>query len=77
MGWHYQKEVQVGMIGVNVPIPVPIASFSFGGWKASLSGDAHVYGEEGVRFFTRGKVVTQRWPNPAESRLYLAFPQSE
>jgi malonate-semialdehyde dehydrogenase (acetylating)/methylmalonate-semialdehyde dehydrogenase len=60
----FQREVQVGMIGVNVPIPVPMAYYSFGGWKDSLFGDHHVHGEEGVRFYTRGKAVTTRWPQP-------------
>jgi malonate-semialdehyde dehydrogenase (acetylating)/methylmalonate-semialdehyde dehydrogenase len=59
----FQRDVQVGMVGVNVPIPVPMAFYSFGGWKASLFGDAHVHGVEGVRFYTRGKVVTSRWPH--------------
>ncbi len=59
----FTRRVQVGMVGVNVPIPVPVAWHSFGGWKASLFGESHVYGPEGVRFFTRGKVVTQRWPH--------------
>jgi malonate-semialdehyde dehydrogenase (acetylating)/methylmalonate-semialdehyde dehydrogenase len=59
----FQHEVEVGMVGINVPIPVPVAYYSFGGWKSSLFGDAHAYGEDGVRFFTRGKAVTQRWPH--------------
>ena len=65
----FQHEVEVGMVGINVPIPVPVAYYSFGGWKASLFGDAHAYGEEGVKFFTRGKAVTQRWldPSPASA----------
>jgi malonate-semialdehyde dehydrogenase (acetylating) / methylmalonate-semialdehyde dehydrogenase len=72
----YQREVQVGMVGINVPIPVPAAFYSFGGWKASLFGDTHAYGSEGVHFFTRGKVVTSRWPDPAatDGRLDLGFP---
>ena len=57
----FQHEVEVGMVGVNVPIPVPMAYYSFGGWKASLFGDTHVHGTEGVHFYTRGKVVTSRW----------------
>ena len=56
------------MIGVNVPIPVPMAYYSFGGWKASLFGDTHAHGTEGVHFFTRGKVVTTRWPDPGDRR---------
>jgi malonate-semialdehyde dehydrogenase (acetylating)/methylmalonate-semialdehyde dehydrogenase len=71
----FQREVQVGMVGVNVPIPVPVASFSFGGWKGSLFGDRHVYGPEGIDFYTRAKVVTARWPDPATSRVDLGFPQ--
>ena len=59
----FQREVQVGMIGVNVPIPVPMAFYSFGGWKDSLFGDHHIHGPEGVRFYTRGKAVTTRWPD--------------
>jgi malonate-semialdehyde dehydrogenase (acetylating)/methylmalonate-semialdehyde dehydrogenase len=67
------------MIGVNVPIPVPVAYYSFGGWKRSLFGDTHAHGTEGVHFFTRGKVVTSRWINPAarpEGGLELGFPQN-
>jgi malonate-semialdehyde dehydrogenase (acetylating)/methylmalonate-semialdehyde dehydrogenase len=70
----FQREVQVGMIGINVPIPVPVASHSFGGWKASLFGDAQMYGPEGIRFYTRPKVVTSRWPDPASSTIDLGFP---
>ena len=62
------------MVGVNVPIPVPVAYYSFGGWKASLFGDTHMYGPEGIRFYTRGKVVTSRWPDPATSQIDLGFP---
>jgi malonate-semialdehyde dehydrogenase (acetylating)/methylmalonate-semialdehyde dehydrogenase len=72
----FQFEVQVGMVGVNVPIPVPVAYYSFGGWKASLFGDKHIYGPEGIDFYTRGKVVTARWPDPATSRVDLGFPQT-
>ncbi|BBB00507.1 putative methylmalonic acid semialdehyde dehydrogenase IolA [Actinacidiphila reveromycinica] len=70
----FQREVEVGMVGINVPIPVPVAYYSFGGWKSSLFGDAHAYGEDGVRFFTRGKAVTQRWPDPSHAGLNLGFP---
>jgi malonate-semialdehyde dehydrogenase (acetylating) / methylmalonate-semialdehyde dehydrogenase len=70
----YQDEVEVGMVGINVPIPVPMAYFSFGGWKSSLFGDCHAYGPDGVRFFTRGKVVTSRWPDPAHGGVNLGFP---
>lgn len=72
----FQFEVRCGMVGVNVPIPVPVAYYSFGGWKASLFGDSHMYGPEGVHFYTRTKVVTQRWPDPATSRIDLGFPQN-
>jgi malonate-semialdehyde dehydrogenase (acetylating) / methylmalonate-semialdehyde dehydrogenase len=72
----FQHEVAAGMVGVNVPIPVPVASYSFGGWKSSLFGDSHVYGPEGINFYTRGKVVTSRWPDPATSQVDLGFPQS-
>jgi malonate-semialdehyde dehydrogenase (acetylating)/methylmalonate-semialdehyde dehydrogenase len=70
----FQHEVQVGMVGVNVPIPVPMAYYSFGGWKASLFGDSHAHGREGVHFFTRGKVVTSRWPDPSHGGIHLGFP---
>ena len=63
----FQFDVQAGMVGVNVPIPVPVAYYSFGGWKNSLFGDLHIYGPEGIQFYTRGKVVTSRWPDPATS----------
>ena len=72
----FTNEVRCGMVGVNVPIPVPVASFSFGGWKDSLFGDAHMYGPEGVSFYTRGKVVTTRWPDPATSEVDLGFPKT-
>ncbi|MBC5811056.1 MAG: CoA-acylating methylmalonate-semialdehyde dehydrogenase [Candidatus Eremiobacteraeota bacterium] len=69
----FQSDVEVGMVGINVPIPVPVGYYSFGGWKNSLFGDLHVYGEEGFRFYTRGKVVTSRWDEPAAG-LNLGFP---
>jgi malonate-semialdehyde dehydrogenase (acetylating)/methylmalonate-semialdehyde dehydrogenase len=72
----FQSDVEVGMVGVNVPVPVPVAHYSFGGWKSSLFGDAHIYGPEGIGFYTRGKVVTSRWPDPATSRVDLGFPQT-
>src|SRR5579875_2272477 len=72
----FQFDVEVGMVGVNVPIPVPVAYYSFGGWKASLFGDTHMYGPEGVNFYTRGKVVTSRWPDPATSAIDLGFPRT-
>jgi malonate-semialdehyde dehydrogenase (acetylating)/methylmalonate-semialdehyde dehydrogenase len=71
----FQRRVQVGMIGINVPIPVPMAFHSFGGWKNSLFGDHHIHGPEGVRFYTRAKVVTTRWPHVDEESLaHLNFP---
>jgi malonate-semialdehyde dehydrogenase (acetylating)/methylmalonate-semialdehyde dehydrogenase len=72
----FQFEVQAGMVGINVPIPVPVAYYSFGGWKASLFGDRHIYGPEGIDFYTRSKVVTSRWPDPASSKVDLGFPQT-
>ena len=72
----FQNEVQVGMIGINVPVPVPMAYYSFGGWKNSLFGDSHAHGIEGVNFFTRGKVVTSRWLDPSHGGLNLGFPQN-
>ncbi|MFM2113584.1 MAG: hypothetical protein RL643_542 [Actinomycetota bacterium] len=72
----FQFDVQVGMVGINVPIPVPVSYYSFGGWKASLFGDQHMYGPEGINFFTRGKVVTSRWPDPRTSSVNLGFPQN-
>ena len=72
----FQYEVNVGMVGINVPVPVPVSYYSFGGWKASLFGDQHMYGPDGVNFFTRGKVVTSRWPDPRTSRVDLGFPQN-
>jgi malonate-semialdehyde dehydrogenase (acetylating)/methylmalonate-semialdehyde dehydrogenase len=72
----FQFDVEVGMVGINVPIPVPVAYYSFGGWKASLFGDQHMYGPEGINFYTRGKVVTARWPDPAESTIDLGFPRT-
>jgi malonate-semialdehyde dehydrogenase (acetylating)/methylmalonate-semialdehyde dehydrogenase len=72
----FQFRVQAGMVGINVPIPVPVAYYSFGGWKASLFGDRHIYGPEGIDFYTRGKVVTSRWPDPATSKVDLGFPQT-
>jgi malonate-semialdehyde dehydrogenase (acetylating)/methylmalonate-semialdehyde dehydrogenase len=72
----FQHEIEVGMVGVNVPIPVPVSYFSFGGWKNSLFGDTHAHGIEGVHFFTRGKVVTSRWLDPSHGGLNLGFPQN-
>jgi malonate-semialdehyde dehydrogenase (acetylating) / methylmalonate-semialdehyde dehydrogenase len=72
----FQYEVNVGMVGVNVPIPVPVSYYSFGGWKASLFGDTHMYGPEGINFYTRGKVITERWPDPHTSKVDLGFPQN-
>jgi malonate-semialdehyde dehydrogenase (acetylating) / methylmalonate-semialdehyde dehydrogenase len=70
----FQNEVEVGMVGINVPIPVPMAYYSFGGWKNSLFGDTHAHGMEGVHFFTRGKVVTSRWLDPSHGGINLGFP---
>jgi malonate-semialdehyde dehydrogenase (acetylating) / methylmalonate-semialdehyde dehydrogenase len=72
----FQFDVEVGMVGINVPIPVPVAYYSFGGWKNSLFGDTHMYGPEGINFYTRGKVVTSRWPDPATSAVDLGFPRT-
>jgi malonate-semialdehyde dehydrogenase (acetylating)/methylmalonate-semialdehyde dehydrogenase len=72
----FQNEVEVGMVGINVPIPVPVSYYSFGGWKNSLFGDSHAHGIEGVQFFTRGKVVTSRWLDPSHGGLNLGFPQN-
>ena len=72
----FQHRVNVGMIGINVPIPVPVAAYSFGGWKDSLFGDLHMYGPDGIRFYTQGKVVTTRWPDPATSGVDLGFPRT-
>ncbi len=72
----FQHEVEVGMIGINVPIPVPVAYFSFGGWKHSLFGDSRAHGEEGFRFFTQTKVITSRWLDPSHGGLNLGFPQN-
>jgi malonate-semialdehyde dehydrogenase (acetylating)/methylmalonate-semialdehyde dehydrogenase len=73
----FQHEVEVGMVGVNVPIPVPMAYYSFGGWKASLFGDLHIYGPDGVQFYTRMKAVTSRWPDPRHRGVDLGFPQNK
>jgi len=72
----FQFDVEVGMVGINVPIPVPVSYYSFGGWKSSLFGDTHMYGPEGIQFYTRGKVVTSRWPDPATSSVDLGFPRT-
>ncbi|MGZ4359425.1 MAG: aldehyde dehydrogenase family protein, partial [Gaiellaceae bacterium] len=72
----FQFECQAGMVGVNVPIPVPVSYYSFGGWKSSLFGANHIYGPEGVNFYTRGKVVTSRWPDPETSKVDLGFPRT-
>ena len=73
---HFQFEVNAGMVGINVPVPVPVAYYSFGGWKASLFGDLHMYGPEGIQFYTRTKVVTSRWPDPGTSKVDLGFPRT-
>jgi malonate-semialdehyde dehydrogenase (acetylating)/methylmalonate-semialdehyde dehydrogenase len=71
----FVRQIQVGMVGVNVPLPVPMAFNSFGGWKRSMFGDHHAYGPEGVRFYTRHKAVMERWPNTASTGPEFAFPQ--
>lgn len=73
----FREEVEVGMIGINVPIPVPMAYYSFGGWKASLFGDTHAHGADGVHFYTRGKVVTSRWLDPSHGGINLGFPRHD
>jgi malonate-semialdehyde dehydrogenase (acetylating) / methylmalonate-semialdehyde dehydrogenase len=72
----FQFEVAAGMVGINVPIPVPVAYYSFGGWKSSLFGDLHMYGPEGIQFYTRAKIVTSRWPDPGTSKVDLGFPRT-
>jgi malonate-semialdehyde dehydrogenase (acetylating)/methylmalonate-semialdehyde dehydrogenase len=72
----FQHEIQVGMVGINVPIPVPVGFYSFGGWKSSIFGGYSIYGPEGVNFYTRPKVVTTRWPDPADRGVDLGFPRS-
>ncbi len=73
----FQFDVDAGMVGINVPIPVPVSYYSFGGWRSSLFGDTHMYGPEGVKFFTRGKVITSRWPDPSTSEINLGFPRTK
>jgi malonate-semialdehyde dehydrogenase (acetylating)/methylmalonate-semialdehyde dehydrogenase len=73
----FTHEVEVGMVGINVPIPVPMAFYSFGGWKSSLFGDTHVHGVEGVHFYTRGKAVTSRWLDPSHGGVNLGFPTNQ
>ena len=72
----FQFDCQAGMVGVNVPIPVPVGYYSFGGWKDSLFGDAHMYGPDGIHFYTKQKVVTERWPDPGTSSVDLGFPRT-
>jgi malonate-semialdehyde dehydrogenase (acetylating) / methylmalonate-semialdehyde dehydrogenase len=72
----YQNEIEIGMVGVNVPIPVPVGYYSFGGWKDSLFGDTHAYGPDGIHFFTRTKVVTSRWLDPSHGGVNLGFPRN-
>jgi malonate-semialdehyde dehydrogenase (acetylating)/methylmalonate-semialdehyde dehydrogenase len=72
----FEFDVEVGMVGINVPVPVPVSYYSFGGWKASLFGDTHMYGPDGIRFYTRQKVVTTRWPDPSTSVIDLGFPRT-
>ncbi|HUH54065.1 MAG TPA: CoA-acylating methylmalonate-semialdehyde dehydrogenase [Microbacteriaceae bacterium] len=73
----FEFDVEAGMVGINVPIPVPVGSFSFGGWKDSLFGDTHIYGPESIHFYTRSKVITSRWPDPAGSKVDLGFPGND
>jgi malonate-semialdehyde dehydrogenase (acetylating)/methylmalonate-semialdehyde dehydrogenase len=72
----FQIDVDAGMVGINVPVPVPVAYYSFGGWGDSLFGNSHAYGPEGISFYTRAKVITSRWPDPATSTIDLGFPQN-
>ncbi len=72
----FEVDIEVGMVGVNVPIPVPIGAYSFGGWKNSLFGDSHIYGPESIHFYTRSKVVTTRWPDHTPSQIDLGFPSN-
>jgi malonate-semialdehyde dehydrogenase (acetylating)/methylmalonate-semialdehyde dehydrogenase len=74
---HFQRRVHIGMVGINVAIPVPVASHSFGGWKSSIFGDHAIYGPDGLRFYTRPKVVTSRWPTPGTSTIDLGFPRND
>lgn len=69
----FQMDIEVGMVGINVSIPVPIGAFSFGGWKASLFGDTHMYRPESFNFYTHSRVITSRWPLPDESQIELGF----
>jgi malonate-semialdehyde dehydrogenase (acetylating)/methylmalonate-semialdehyde dehydrogenase len=73
----FQNEIEVGMVGVNVPIPVPVGYYSFGGWKDSLFGDTHAYGPDGLHFYTRTKVVTSRWLDPSHGGVNLGFPRND
>ena len=72
----FQFDIQVGMVGINVPIPVPVGYYSFGGWKSSIFGDANIYGPSGIEFYTHTKTVTSRWPDPSTSSVDLGFPQT-
>ena len=72
----FQTDVNCGMVGVNVPIPVPVGYHSFGGWKDSLFGDLHIYGNDGIAFYTQGKVITTRWPDPSDGGINLGFPSN-
>ncbi|MEV7663621.1 CoA-acylating methylmalonate-semialdehyde dehydrogenase [Paenarthrobacter sp. NPDC089316] len=72
----FEFDIEAGMVGVNVPVPVPVGHYSFGGWKDSLFGDAHIYGPESIQFYTRSKIVTSRWPLPSESQINLGFPSN-
>ena len=73
----FQEDADAGMVGINVPIPVPVGYHSFGGWKDSLFGDTHMYGPEGIRFYTKAQAITTRWPDPASSSVDLGFPRND
>ena len=72
----FARDIKCGMVGINVGVPAPMAQFPFSGWNGSFYGDLHVQGTEGVQFFTKSKVVTSRWPDPATSKVDLGFPQA-
>ena len=77
MARRFTLDVQAGMVGVNVPIPTPVAYYSFGGWKDSLLGDTHIHGPEGVKFYTRGKAITSRWPSEATYEATMSFQRED
>ncbi|MGO1594089.1 MAG: aldehyde dehydrogenase family protein, partial [Ancrocorticia sp.] len=77
MARRFSLEAEAGMIGINVPIPTPVAYYSFGGWKQSLLGDTHIHGPEGVKFYTRGKAVTSRWPSEQSYSATMSFQRED